>query len=1123
MTHLKRLLCLSGTALAGMLISSCGSSSIDVPSDVKVAMEKLPEKLDYTYDVKPILSDRCFACHGPDKNKQQAGLRLDLSESALAHVSEENGRNAIDPGNPGGSDLVHRILSADPELVMPTPSSHLTLSTEEKAVLIKWIEDGATYKPHWAFTKPEKATPPEVKDARWVRNDVDRFVLKKLEDKGLKPSPEADKTTLLRRVTFDLTGLPPTVSEVDAFLADQSPNAYEKVVDRLLKSKHFGENMAVSWLDMARYADTHGYQDDGLRTMWPYRDWVISAFNRNMPYDKFVTWQLAGDLLPNPNREMLLATAFNRNHQQSQEGGIVPKEYHTEYVIDRVNTFGKTFLAHTVECARCHDHKYDPISQKDFYSLYAFFNTVNEYGQIPYNGEPSPHITLPKPETEKRLKEIHKRLKELEVTYDQQLKLADTRYESWKALGGERKLPRISGRKGLIFDVRFDTLKIRPWTKEVEIKPSPEELAKNPKAQPRKETRTGIEYKFTNFANDTMPMQIRGDMDHLPKMVRNKDRSGVFLPGETYLEMRGFNRGDRARMPDNTAWFNREDPFAIGLWVNIRDPKLDGPLFNRHLGPMNGFRGYECVRLPDGRLAFRMSYVWPDDAMDVETFQQVPLKHWTHIAVSYDGSGSAKGIRIYLNGKPAPVRIMTDNLTQGVIWGKDKSNWGAGTNNLSIGQSQDHNYRGFAVSELKVYNRPVSGWEIAKWVKGPRAAPATRQQVFEHYTFHYDEPLRRIREERSALLTEENELMNHEIDVMVMREQKYPRPTYLLKRGAYDAPGEEVKAMTPEILGQFPQNLPKNRLGLAQWLLSADNPLFARVVVNRFWQQLFGNGIVKTSDDFGNQGELPSHPELLDYLAVDFRESGWNVKRLFREIALSATYRQRSSASEQLREADPDNRLLARGPSYRYSAEQVRDNALASSGLLTQKIGGPSVKPYQPAGIWEALATRNAVNYVQDHGDSLYRRSMYTIWKRSSPPPMMLNFDAAERHFCVVRRQKTSTPLQALVVMNDPQFVEASRVLAQRMMKQGGASIDDQIRYAYKALTSRLPRQTEMDILKNYFSEEKAELSRNPRRVQELLTVGEFPNDPALDKTELAARMMLATTLMNADEFVIKR
>jgi cytochrome c553 len=1106
-----------------VLLSACGGS-IEIPDDVQKATANLPDKLDYNLHVKPILSDRCFACHGPDKNKQKADLRLDIADAAYDKECE-SGLKAIAKGNPAKSDVVHRILSDNPDYVMPEPSTHLTLSAEEKATIIKWIEQGAEYKPHWSFVAPVKPELPEVKHTAWVKNDIDRFVLKKLEAQHLTPQTEAPKTTLLRRVYMDLIGLPPTTQQVAAFLKDNSPNAYETVVNQLLANPHFGEHQAVDWLDVARYADTHGYQDDGLRTMWPYRDWVIKSFNRNLAFDRFVTWQLAGDLLPNPQREHLIATAFNRNHQQSQEGGIVPQEYFVEYIADRTNTFGKAFLGLTVECARCHDHKYDPISQKDYYSLSAFFNNNNEYGQIPYNGEPSPSVTLPKPEAEKKLRFIKKELAKIENTQLKNASPVRQRFEKWLAKG--ENAPLILPQSALMIDVPFDSIDVRM-------------------SGEKKDKKRPI---FKNLANDTLHLETNGDLDFLPVSIKSPRGKGVRLVGESFLQMRGINGwGEYKEVPTISGFFERNQPFTVSLWVGVIDPKFKGPLFNRNLGPFNGFRGYECERLEDGRLAFRLSNVWPDNAIDFETDYVLKANRWAHITMTYDGSSKANGLKVYINGQRATGRVMSDGLRESMLWGKNHTNWGAGAPNFSIGQRHDYNYKGYAVDELKVFARELTPLEVhtvighKDFLKMALKTPAEKRTqfqkegLFDYYATHIDTENQKLFSERKQLIGEETEVLNKEIDVMVMRERKYPRKTHILKRGAYDAPDQEVTADTPDEFFKIPKDFPRNRLGLAQWLLHQENPLFARVMVNRMWQRYFGKGLVISAEDFGNQGDLPTHLELLDYLAVKFRESGWNYKMLQKYIVMSATYRQSSVCDEKLRELDPNNALYARGPSYRISAEQVRDAALAASGLLSSNIGGPSVHPYQPDGIWEALATRNAVQYVQNHGDTLYRRSMYTIWKRSSPPPMMLNFDASERHFCSVRRQKTSTPLQALVTLNDPQFVEAARVLAQRSVKGQMQNVEvkksihqfafdprHSISYIFTSLTSRPPRPNELKAMTQLYLEEYQDFVKNPKRADELLTVGEYPVDKSLNKNELAAMTIVASTGMNFDEFVIKR
>ncbi|SKB82218.1 DUF1553 domain-containing protein [Dyadobacter psychrophilus] len=1074
--------------LGGALLASCAGKA-DLPDDVAAEMSTLKEPIDYTYDVKPILSDRCFACHGPDANHQKAGLRLDLANAAYEKETE-SGLKAIKPGNSDKSELVHRILSTDPEILMPTPESHLSLTAREKAILVKWVEEGAEYKPHWAFTRVEKPKVPKVKNEGWVKNDIDRFILSKLEEKGVKPAPEAEKTTLLRRAYLDITGLPPTPEEVKAFLADKSPEAYENVVDKLLASPHYGEHMAVSWLDAARYADTHGYQDDGMRTAWPFRDWVIKSFNQNQPYDQFVTWQLAGDMLPKPTRDQMVATGFNRMHQQSQEGGIIPEEYRTAYVMDRVDTFGKTFLGISVECARCHDHKYDPISHKDYYSLYSFFNNNNENGQIPYNGEASPSITLPTPEADAKLKFIHANLSKEKTEREKRIAIAEQNFQNWLVTAEtnpEKAL--LPASKDLVGHFTFD----EPKGKE-----------------------------FQNLADPKHMAKSEGD-DSLSNVSSRPGKIGKarYMYGENSV---GFG--------DKFAFFERNQPFSISIWLNLHDPAVSGSLIHKSNGVMNGYRGWNIFREKDGRIRLMMSHVWPENAIELQTVEKFPMNKWTQIGFSYDGMSKANGLKLYINGQPAKVVVYNDNLTESILYGKNKTNWYV--DKLNIGRLSDQRTKNFEVDEFKIYTRSLTTLEmmglytlkneLITAIKTPAATrkPAQLAALKEYYFNNVDPEFTKHLAESRKLIGEETEILDKEIDVMVMKERKFPRKAFILNRGAYDAPGKPVNPDTPDSFFKIPKSFPKNRLGLAKWLLHEDHPLFTRVTVNRFWMMYFGKGLVVSSDDFGNQGELPTHPQLLDYLAATFRQSNWNVKAMQKLIVTSATYRQSSNGNPEMRESDPDNRLYARGPSYRMSAEQIRDNALASSSLLTPRIGGKSAYPYQPNGLWEALATRNEVVYKQQHGDSLYRRSLYTVWKRSSPPPMMLNFDAAERHFCITKRQKTSTPLQALVVMNDPQFVEASRVLAQQMLKKG-KTLDEQLSYAFTALTSRPPSKKEMSILKELYEEEYSDFSKNPKRVKEVLSTGEYPVDKMLDPAQVAAGTIVASTVMNFDEFLIKR
>ncbi|QMW02763.1 DUF1553 domain-containing protein [Spirosoma foliorum] len=1137
---------------ASVWLTAC-HSSVEKPAEIVAVEASLPEKVDYNLHVKPILSDRCFACHGPDKAKQQAGLRLDTPEGAYEALAK-SGHTAIVPGNLAKSELVNRIISTDPDVMMPTPKSNLTLTTEEKAILIRWVEQGAEYKEHWSLIAPTLPEIPKVKDEKWVKNDIDRFVLVKQEAKGLSHAPEADKTTLLRRVSLDLTGLPPTPAEVDAFLADKSPNAYEKVVNRLLRSPHYGERQAVEWLDVARYADTDGYQDDGLRTIWPYRDWVIRAYNHNLSFDRFITWQLAGDLLPNLKastdwKEKLIATAFNRNHQQSQEGGIVDEEYRVEYVADRTNTFGKAMLGLTVECARCHDHKYDPISQKDYYSLFAFFNSNNERGQIPYNGEAAPTITLTKPETDAKLKFIREQLTPLEQKLNPNRPDYQQRFGQW--LAKTHSISTIDS--GLLAHYTFDEadrtdisafvkaqnekrkLEDAQKKKEEEARAKlkkPEVNVAEKKEPPKRKTKEELwkdpRNAFANSVNDTLPARLGGDPDKVAYSVPGRFGKARYLGGDSYIEL-----------PNKFGAFEQNEPFTISSWFNLAKPGMALTLLGRTTGPMDGQRGYQLDLLADGRLKLAFSHVWPANAIDIETIDKVPVHQWFQVAFAYDGTGQAKGITVYINGRPVRTNVIADNLIHSMVYGRNLTHWAQ--HNFYVGRMHDNFYKDFAVDELRIYKRCLTPLEMPALAGQPDAlgialktpvtnrTPAQRTGLYTYYVTNHDPVYRADYAKAMKLRGEQLMLYTNSDQLMIMQERSVPRETHLLKRGAYDAPAEVVTPAVLHSLNPMDDETPKNRLGLAKWLLSDKNPLFSRVMVNRMWQQYFGQGLAKNSDDFGNQGALPSHPELLDYLAVKFRgEEGtpdaWNAKAMHKLIVMSATYRQASAVPEKARETDPENMFLTRGPSYRMSAEQVRDNALMASGLLTQRIGGPSVLPYQPSGIWEALATRNAVKYEQDHGDSLYRRSMYTIWKRSSPAPMMLNFDAAERHTCIVKRQKTSTPLQALVTLNDPQFVEAARVLAQReggkgAWKQGKQTINE----IFKSVISRPARPEELALMEQLYADELADFKQNPKRATELLSVGEYPVDQKLNPVELAAWTVVTSTIMNFDEAIIKR
>jgi hypothetical protein len=1067
----------------------------------------VPEVIDFNFHVKPILSDRCFKCHGPDERVRKASLRLDRKEVAFGKLP--SGHRAIVPGSPRRSELVARILSTDPKFMMPAPESNLALTDYERAVLVRWVEQGADWKPHWSLIPPQKTTVPSVRQTSWPRGDIDRFVLATLESKGIAPSPEASREAWLRRVTIDLTGLPPTLAEIDAFVADRTADAYEKVVDRLLASPAYGEQMAAEWLDIARYADSHGYQDDGMRKMWPWRDWVISAFNRNLPFDRFITWQLAGDLLPDATQEQRLATGFNRNHMQTQEGGVVPEEYRTEYVVDRVNTFGRAFLGLSVECARCHDHKYDPITQKEFYRLFSFFNSNNETGQIPYSGVPSPTVLLEDDTSRAKLDGLRGDARRLEEEIRTLATAAD--YASWLARAATTRLP-IAKIAGLITYLPLDG----STTGHEMTKPDPKS-----KERPKR-----VEYRaYANLAPGAKAARLGGDMDRVPRVVPGQVGRAQQLVGDSQIEI-----------SDKRIYFERNDPFALSLWLRIDRKGASGPLLTRSGGLFDGNRGYEVILRGDGTFSAALHHVFPDNSIEIETTRPLDPGGWHHLALTYDGSSRARGLQLFFDGQLDDTRIVVDNLQQSILKSGDKKNesW-VGNPPLRIGRRHDETLQDVSVDEFRVYDRRLTAFEVAALagtedpigdvlrVPDTERTDAQRAALADYYTVRVAPRFATLFKALTAVRGTENEILTSLPEVMAMRELPKPRPTFVLARGAYDAPTERVTPGTPRAIGDFPAKLPQNRLGLARWLLNPRHPLTSRVIVNRYWAMFFGRGLVATLADFGNQGRLPSHPQLLDWLATTFVDSGWNLKALQKRIVLSATYRQDSRLDAKRLEQDPANESLGRGPSYRLAAEQIRDSALSASGLLVRTVGGPSVYPYQPPGLWEALATRNATKYEQGHGAALYRRSLYTVWKRSSPPPSAISFDAAERLFCTVNRQRTNTPLQALVLLNDPQYLEASRVLAERMIVEGGAEPRDRITFAFRLLTSRRPDSKELDLLNALYSDMRAEYARDKKAALKLLSVGEYRRNRALDPGEVAACTMVATTIMNFDEAVYKR
>lgn len=1057
------------------LFSSCGPN---LPVKIKDAYGSLPKALDFNIDVKPILSDKCFACHGPDKGKIKAGLQLHESTMAFAELLESPGKFPIVPGNLAASEVFHRIISEDQNTIMPPPESNLKLSDYEKAVLIKWIKEGAKYEPHWAFVKPKPVLLPEVKQKDWPQNEIDHFVLTKLEQNGLKPSETAEKTILLRRLSLDLTGLPPTPEEIQSFLLDESPQAYEKQVDRLLNSNHFGEKMAMDWMDIARFADTHGYTVDRYRDMSPWRDWVIQAFNENKPYDEFITWQLAGDLLPNPSKEQLLATGFNRLHQQNMEGGIIDEEFRVEYVADRTAVLGTGLMAMTLACARCHDHKYDPISQKEHYELYSFFNSVNESGQISWNNDtPVPTMLLPTKEQEQILAFLEKQVHLEEQKLSELQASEQSHCDQW--LQAQKYQSINAG----TLDIGF--------------------IAKYPLNGHLKDQSGKRKGKMNRTAS----------AKELPTFVPGKSTQGLLMDGDAWLDLHPVGS------------FKRSDRFSIGLWINIPDTLTEGVILHRCDGAkLYNFKGYQ-IYLRENHIEIMLAHTAPDNAIVKLSKSEIPKNEWIHLMMVYDGSSKADGLTLYLNGKRRETSTEHDNLYKDIHYGRTVSK----EPGLQIGARwRGKGIKGAVVDDILVFERVLSPLEVM-WLVNPNQAKALiakpyqslqaeeRKILADHYFTTLSKPLKTGDKALAAVQRTYVDSIEPVKEVMIMKDMVKPRPTFILERGQYDVYGEEVFPNTPEKILPFPKEYPKNRLGLANWLFHPDHPLTARVAVNRYWQHYFGRGIVATSEDFGNQGGLPSHPKLLDWLALYFMESGWDVKALQKIIVMSATYRQQSTPNNQLRELDPDNILLAYGPSFRMSSEIIRDNALFASGLLSKRIGGESVKPYQPEGLWAMTGD----TYKRDEGEKLYRRSLYTFWKRTAPHPTQATFDQPDRSECSVRRQKTNTPLQALVLLNDPTFLEASKKLGEEISRANNSP--EAIQSVFLKLTGRKPIEQELNILIDLQQKEYTKMIMDKSRISGWLKSGEYQSDSLLDPNWLAANAVVASAILNSDGAITRR
>ncbi len=1011
-----------------------------------MANDSIQSSLNYNRDIRPILSANCFYCHGPDEAHREAELRLDQSADAKRDLG---GYRAIVPGDAAASELIQRIYTKDSLDLMPPPESDKTLTEAKKSLLKRWIQEGANYESHWSFQKPVRPEIPEVETPNWVRQPMDAFVLKRLEAEGLRPASMASKETLIRRVTLDLTGLPPSLAEVDAFLNDSSSHAYEKVVDRLLQSERYGERMALTWLNAARYADTNGYQNDRERQMWIWRNWVIDAYNQNKPFDQFTIEQIAGDMLPGATLDQKIASAFNRNHRINGEGGVIPEEYRVEYVIDRLETTGTVWLGLSVGCARCHSHKFDPISQHEFYSMFSYFNNIPENGRDGNQGNAEPTLTVPVPGMEIKVSKAEQKLEALKNELAQDTSEFLKEFEQWSLLKHQEVATEIQTSMWRLASitkvestggVEFQSLEDHSY------------LAKggNP---------SNSVYTINLLPPAGVLNGIRLETLTHPSLTNNglaRSVNGNFVLTEIEIEARLPEDKKARRIPIASAFADySQNGYSI-------EKAIDGERGT-------GWAVFGRPKMEDTTAVFKLTE--PFNATG-ETILTIRLRH--------EGGFNQHAIGRF--------RLSTTSSTEPKLEGRS----------------------GLPEDILLALKEDPSLWDTQQ-----------RKALKDHYRKQAPSLATiRSRIERAEKSLEQLK-KRATTTVMVMSEMEKPRPAFFLNRGQYDQPGEEVFPSIPVSLGKLPEGAPNNRLGFAQWLVYPDNPLTARVTVNRYWQMLFGTGLVKSVDDFGAQGEYPSHPELLDWLATEFIRSGWDIKAMLRMMVTSSTYRQSSVASDALRARDPANRLLARGPRFRMSGEMVRDQALYVSGLLEPVIGGPSVKPYQPAGLWEEVAYDKKMRYVRGSGEDLYRRSMYTFWKRAVAPPSMILFDSSGRERCDVARRATNTPLQALVTLNDVQFVEAARFLAQRVILEGGNSVADRLNYAWRVTLARKPDAFELETLCKSLDHYLRHFQNHPKAAAQLIQLGESPSG-ALDVIELAAYTAVANVILNLDETITR-
>ena len=1044
--------------------------------------QSVPDRIDFNQHVRPILSNHCWSCHGRDESGRQGGLRLDQRAAAL--LPGESGRTAVVPGQPADSEVIRRIHSSDDQAVMPPPETQRPLSPAQQQILQKWIEQGAEYSEHWAFIPPVRPAVPELPGTTGTLHPIDAFIQKRLQTEHLAPASAAAPEVWLRRVTLDLTGLPPAPEELAAFIQDLQATgpaaAKERVVDRLLTSNRYAERMAMHWLDLARYADTNGYNNDEVRTMWPWRDWVIRAFASGMPYDQFLTEQLAGDLLPNATLSQKVATGFNRNHVLTTEGGIIEEEYHWEYVADRIHTTSTVFMALSMQCARCHDHKYDPLSQRDYYQMAAFFNNVPDRIVSYSQGRMAePLLKVPSAEQQAELERLAGREQELQALLKKRRSEIAADLSVWESALTEEDFRRAE-LPGLVTHFALD------------------ETAGD----------------FSDRIQTGVKVVLQGTRSSQP------GRAGTALKfdGKTWLASGAV--GD----------FEADQPFSTSAWIQL-DSTESGTILSR-MDDGNAFRGYDVI-MENARVAAHFVSHWPDQAFKVVCEQPLSLKDWHHVAVTYDGSRKSSGVRIFVDGVAQKLSATTDNPLAGSLRTEKP---------FHIGRRQTSATFSGVIDEVQIFNTALSETDVKRLQAGEvtgglkllvqiPAAQRTEEhtdRLRDYYLSFVDQKSREYRQELAEIPTRRDAVEKAIPVTMVMQEETNRRPSFILKRGQYDQHGDQVRAGIPAVLAAVAvdkstaepgaADTPElTRLDLAHWLTSPENPLTARVAVNRWWELLFGAGLVETSEDFGIQGALPTHPELLDWLACELVDSGWDQRAILKQIVLSETYALSSDVTPELLERDPRNQLLARGARYRLSAETLRDCALAVSGLLQERVGGPSVRPYQPEGLWEDVSVERRDKYVPDMGEGLYRRSMYTFWKRTCPPPSMTTFDAPDRETCVVRRSRTNTPLQALILMNDPTWLEAARKLAERVLLSGDTETQ-RWAIAFQLVMGRQPQAQEIATLKQVVDAAGEHFERNPAAATDLLKVGSSAADATLQSSELASWCVAMNVLMNLDE-----